>query len=229
MIKGMRAVHADAIVQCRRTGPFRSVEHFHQATKLPPSAVQRLAEADAFGSLPRSRRIALWQTMALTGEPVPLFEDQLADGNESPVVLPPMPLRQEVMIDYATSGLSLKEHPVALVRDRLTRRRIITAAELNRRKDGWVRVAGIVLIRQRPGTAGGIVFMTLEDETGVANLIVRPNIFDRYSPAARRAQLLQADGYVERQGRVIHVRALRLEDLSHFLSPSNDFHSRDFR
>jgi len=227
MIKCMRSVHADAIVECRRRGPFRSVEHFHQATKLPRSAVERLAEADAFGSLPRSRRTALWQTMALSDEPAALFEGRHADGNESPVVLPPMPLRQEVMIDYATSGLSLKKHPVALVRDQLTRRRIITAAELNQRKDGWVRVAGIVLIRQRPGTASGIVFITLEDETGVANLIVRPNIFERYSLAACRAQLLQADGYVERQGRVIHVMALRLDDLSHLL-PSREFRSRDF-
>ncbi len=228
LIKGMQSIHAERIVECRRGGAFASVEHFHQATKLPKSAIERLAEADAFGSLLRSRRTALWQTMALTNEHIPLFEDSRLGDNPSPAALDPMPLRQEVMTDYAVSGLSLKQHPVALVREQLTQRKIITTAELKQRENGWVRVAGIVLIRQRPGTAGGIVFVTLEDETGVANLIIRPNIFERYSRTACGAYLLQADGYVQRQGQVIHVMALRLEDLSHLLT-GHEFPSRDFK
>jgi error-prone DNA polymerase len=99
----------------------------------------------------------------------------------------------------------------------------VTAAQAGR----WVKVAGLVLIRQRPGTASGIVFETLEDETGIVNLIVRPDVFDRYRPAARHAGLLQCDGYVERQGQVVHVMAKRLFDLSHLLS-GYQFTSRDF-
>ena len=112
---------------------------------------------------------------------------------------------QEVMTDYATGGLSLKAHPCALIREQLKSRRIITAAELMKLERGWVRVAGLVLIRQRPGTASGIVFETLEDETGVVNLIVRPDIYERYRPAARYAGLLECHGYVERQGKVDRV------------------------
>ncbi|HEX4055453.1 MAG TPA: error-prone DNA polymerase [Tepidisphaeraceae bacterium] len=228
LIKGMRAIHAERIVESRRGGAFTSVEHFHQATKLPKSAIEQLAQADVFGSLPRSRRTALWQTMGLTNEHAPLFEDRRVADKPSPVVLAPMPLGQEVMIDYAVSGLSLKQHPVAFAREQLIQRKIITAAELKQRANGWARVAGIVLNRQRPGTANGIVFVTLEDETGVANLIIRPNIFNRYSRIACGAYLLQADGYVERQGQVIHVIVLQLEDLSHLLS-GHEFRSRDFK
>jgi error-prone DNA polymerase len=140
-----------------------------------------------------------------------------------------MPLGQEVMTDYSTGGLSLKAHPLELIRDQLNARRIITARQLNDpNTSGWVRVAGLVLIRQRPGTASGIVFETLEDETGVVNLIVRPDIYERYRPAARHAGLLECHGYVERQGKVVHVMAKRMFDLSHLLAgyqlQSRDFH-----
>jgi error-prone DNA polymerase len=133
------------------------------------------------------------------------------------------------MTDYATSGLSLKAHPLELIRHELDQRHIITAEKLNDPSTrGWVRVAGLVLIRQRPGTASGIVFETLEDETGVVNLIVRPDIYERYRPAARHAGLLECHGYVERQGKVVHVMAKRMFDLSHLLAgyrlESRDFH-----
>jgi error-prone DNA polymerase len=139
-----------------------------------------------------------------------------------------MSLQQEVMTDYATAGLSLKRHPVSFVRRELTRRGIITAAQLAQRQSGWVSIAGIVLIRQRPGTASGIVFVTLEDETGVANLIIRPDVFDRFSLAARKASLLQAEGRIQREGQVIHVMTYRLSDLTQLLS-NQEFPSRDFR
>jgi error-prone DNA polymerase len=147
----------------------------------------------------------------------------------APSLLPAMPLGQEVMTDYAITTLSLKKHPVALLRGHLDSLKIIPAGRLIDMPAGrWVKVAGLVLIRQRPGTASGIVFETIEDETGVANLIVRPDVFDRYRPAARHAGLLQADGYVERQGQVIHIMAKRLFDLSHLLAgyqlTSRDFH-----
>jgi error-prone DNA polymerase len=139
-----------------------------------------------------------------------------------------MPLGQEVMTDYRTAGLSLKRHPVALVRHKLNELNILTSEQIQHTPHGhWVRVAGMVLIRQRPGTAAGIVFETLEDETGIVNLIIRPNIYDKYRPAARHAGLLQADGYVERQGSVIHIMAWRLYDRSDLLRGCH-FTSRDF-
>ena len=148
--------------------------------------------------------------------------------DEPPIVLPTMPLGQEVMIDYSTTGLSLKKHPVELVREELSKRRVLTSKQLMEQPHGrWVKVAGLVLIRQRPGTASGIVFETLEDETGVVNLIVKPEIYDRYRPAARHAGLLQADGYVQRSGQVVHVLAKRLHDVSHLLA-GYELRSRDF-
>ncbi|MBV8782400.1 MAG: error-prone DNA polymerase [Phycisphaerae bacterium] len=225
-IKGMRESDALQIMAARqRVGRFTSVEQFHQATRLSTDAIERLAHADAFQSLGDTRRPALWNTLALKNEQLPLFDESVS-ANEV-VSLPMMPLGQEVLTDYATSSLSLKAHPVSLVRAELKQRGIITAAELNQRKRGWVKVAGLVLIRQRPGTASGIVFITIEDETGVANLIVRPELFDRYRQAARHAYLLQADGYVERQGQVIHVMAKQMHDLS-FLLNGHVFRSRDF-
>lgn len=227
MIKGMRQAHANTIAESRnQSGIFNSIEQFQLTTGLPRSAIERLAEADAFGSLPRNRRIALWQTMALSDEQHPLFAKPIVQQDES-VAIPAMSLKQEVMTDYSYVGLSLKRHPVSFVRSELARRKIITAAELNHRESGWVSIAGLVLIRQRPGTASGIVFVTLEDETGVANLIIRPDIFERFSSAACRAYLLKADGRVQREGQVIHVLAQRLEDLGDLLS-NQEFHSRDF-
>ena len=165
--------------------------------------------------------------MALTNEQLPLFADAADEIHAAGVGLPAMPLGQEVMADYATTSLSLKQHPVGLVRDELKRRGVSTAAQLAERRNGWIKVAGVVLIRQRPGTASGIVFLTLEDETGSANLIIKPAIYDQYRAAARHAQLLQADGYVERQGQVVHVMALKMYDLTSLLDGTR-FRSRDF-
>jgi error-prone DNA polymerase len=237
-IKGLRQEHADRIVQSRgRDGRFTSIEEFHQVTKLPVATVRRLAEADAFGSVGNSRRPAVWNALPLSDEQAPLFDSTLRAFvppclRASPPLrafLPEMPLGQEVMTDYETGGLSLKAHPLELIRPTLAERRIITAKQLNDpRTSGWVRVAGLVLIRQRPGTASGIVFETLEDETGVVNLIVRPDIYEKYRPAARHAGLLECHGYVERQGQVVHVMAKRMFDLSHLLAgytlESRDFH-----
>ncbi|MDB5328639.1 MAG: polymerase [Phycisphaerales bacterium] len=225
-VKGLREDHARRIVDCRQThGRFASIEQFHRISRLPKTAVERLAEADAFGSVACTRRPAAWQALALTDNQLPLFPDP---PDEDDIDLPPMPLGQEVLADYATGGLSLKAHPVSLVRDRLHLRRVIPAVKLRSLHRGWVRVAGLVLIRQRPGTASGVVFVTIEDETGVANLIITPQIFEDYRPAARHAMFLQADGPLQRQGDVIHVHARKLHDLGHLLGKfavaSRDFH-----
>jgi error-prone DNA polymerase len=226
-IRGLRQAHAQLIMDKRKLhGRFESIDHFQQLTRLPRHAMQRLAEADAFSSLDLTRRQALWQVLALDDQRAPLFDDL---QNQTPEPhLPPMPLGQEVMTDYSTLGLSLKDHPISLVREHLEKLKITRAAEIQNLPFGrWVSVAGLVLIRQRPGTASGIVFETLEDETGIVNLIVRPNIYDKYRLAARHAALLHAEGYVERQGQVVHVMAWRLHDLSHLLAGYR-FSSRDF-
>jgi len=239
VIKGFRREHADAIATARaRVKRFTSIEHFHRATALPRHAMQRLAEADAFTSLGLSRRQALWKVLAIRDEEMPLFamaeeeQGRAARATAIEPALPVMPIDQEVMADYRTTSLSLKRHPLSLVRSTLDSMGLITAAELNderRMPHGkWVRIAGLVLIRQRPGTASGIVFETIEDETGVANLIIRPQLYEQYRAAARYAALLWADGLVERQGQVVHVMARKLIDLSHllpgYLHESRDFH-----
>jgi error-prone DNA polymerase len=239
LVKGLREAHAKQIADSRSrlAGPLRqaqgklftSIAQFHRVTGIPVHAVRRLAEADAFQSLGLSRRQALWQAMALNDSDAPLFDAVAGALAEPAADLPVMPLGSEVMTDYATAGLSLKRHPVSLIREKLAAEKITPADKLPTVPVGRrVKVAGLVLIRQRPATASGVVFITIEDETGVANLIVRPAIFDRYRVAARHSMLLQAEGKVERQGQVIHVLAFRLQDRSELLegfeTRSRDFH-----
>jgi error-prone DNA polymerase len=228
MIKGLQSAHALRIEHCRQTiGAFQSIDHFHEVTQLPVAAVAKLSEADAFASLPKTRRVALWETLGLPEERRPLSPSP--DPNPPAPALPLMTFGQEIHADYGTLGLSLKGHPVQLLRPELTRRKIISAAQVWQRPHGqWARVAGIVTIRQRPGTAKGIVFETLEDETGIVNLIIRPDVYTRYRNAARNAAMVQAEGYVERHGQVQHIMAARLTDLSDLLAGyalrSRDFH-----
>ena len=249
-LKGMPQSHADQIVEIRNEcGRFTSIGDLHQRIGLPVAILKILAEADAFESIGLSRRQALWKVLRLKDQENPLIEvekprntdclswhKKSAIGNrqsaissdEPNITLPSMPIGQEVMIDYSTAGLSLKKHPVALVREELEKQKILKAAQLMQTTHGrWVRVAGLVLIRQRPGTASGIVFETLEDETGIINLIVKPDIYDYYRSAARHAALLRADGYVQRSGQIVHVMAKRLHDLSHLIQ-GYEMRSRDF-
>jgi error-prone DNA polymerase len=235
-VKGMSEAHAKRIVETRaECGRFTSVAGFHRTTRIPATVLRRLAEADAFGSMGLTRRQALWHVLELKDDRLPLHESpdsDLKSGISDLLFLPPMPLNQEVMTDYATQGLSLKAHPVSLIREELDRRNILKAGELQdaaRSPHGrWVKVAGLVLLRQRPGTASGVVFETIEDETGTANLILWSTIYERYRPAARHANLLLAEGYVQREGQVVHVLAKRLFDLSHLMqgvpTRSRDFH-----
>lgn len=231
MIRGLRAADARRIVDVRRrVGRFRSVEELWRTAGLSRSTLRMLAEADALASLELSRRQALWQVMSLPDEPLPLFAGA-ADGDARArrAALPEMSPAGEVFADYRACGLSLRQHPVSLVRPKLDSLGIISAAQVRCTPHGrWVRVAGLVLVRQRPATAGGIVFETLEDETGVVNLIIRPGVYDKHRQAARHAALLQADGRVQRQGDVIHVMVRRLYDRSDMLR-SCPTSSRDFR
>ncbi len=151
------------------------------------------------------------------------------EAEEPAPALPEQSLKDTVLADYRIVGLSLNAHPMSIIRSELKRLRVCTADVMKHTQQGRrVRVAGLVLIRQRPSTALGVVFCTLEDETGTANLIIRPRIYQKYRQAARGAAVLVAEGRVQRQGEVAHLQVERLEDLSHALgkvhSKSRDFH-----
>jgi error-prone DNA polymerase len=228
MLRGLGERAAIAIEQARCDGPFPSLEDFSQRTKLNPATVNRLARADAFGSLALDRRQSLWRSLGQRQEVRPLFEDaDFFDSDEELAVsLPMMSPRDEVLADYQTAGLSLKAHPVSFYRTRLTQLKVLSAAELAHREDGqFVRVGGLVLVRQRPGTAKGITFVTLEDETGQANLIIRMDVWERFYKVARTATAFIAHGRLQKQEQVIHVLVTKLENMAIALrSQSRDFH-----
>jgi error-prone DNA polymerase len=230
LISGLSEGHARAIEAARAAGPFVGWDDFARRTRLSRAVMARLAEADAFGSLTLSRRAALWQALAeeKTPRPLPLFETAPPE-DEPPALLPPLQLAEEVVADYRAAGLSLKAHPMQFHRAWLTQRNVLPCRRLaTHPANRHVRVAGIVLVRQRPSTAKGITFVTLEDETGVANLIVRQDVWQRYYRAARTAAAMIAHGRLQRQGGVIHVLVTKLEDLSEQLR-GLDSQSRDFR
>ena len=230
LISGLSEVHARTIEQARERGPFLGWDDFSRRTRLSRAVMSRLAEADVFGSLALDRRKALWQALAEEKAPraLPLFETVAAE-DEAPAPLPGLEAAEEVVADYRAAGLSLKAHPMQFHRERLSAWNILPAEQLaTHPANRYVRVAGIVLVRQRPSTAKGITFVTLEDETGVANLIVRQDVWQRFYRVARTAAALIAHGRLQRQGRVIHVLVSKLEDLSEQLgglgSQSRDFH-----
>ena len=213
-IDGFRKTWAEQIMRVRDEAPFADLEDLRLRAKLPPAALDRLAEADAFGSLKLSRRQGLW---AARGAPpastAPLFEAMglnEADG-QPPDALPKLTPAEEVVGDYQTIRLSLKGHPVAFLRERLTRAGALTAFDYqSARENQRVAVGGVVLVRQRPGSAKGVVFLTIEDETGVANLVLWPDVFERLRPVAMGARMVLVKGRVQRAEGVSH---LVVEDL----------------
>jgi error-prone DNA polymerase len=232
MIKGMREDDAHRIVTTRkRNGRFVSMPQIQRSAQLDVSVLHRLAKADALSSIELNRRHATWEAIGLSKSDAPLFDDLVAVPRVI-VPLPAMKTSEEVVADYAVTGLSLKRHPVSFAREALNQWRIVKAVEIqnaDRFPNGrLVSVAGLVLVRQRPGTASGVVFITLEDETGIVNLIVWSSIYERYRPAARHATLLQASGVIQREGQVIHVLVRRMVDRTALLQglsqSSRDFH-----
>jgi error-prone DNA polymerase len=195
--------------------PFADAADLWRRSGLSVAALETLARADAYGSVGRTRRQALWAVRALGPEPLPLFAAAGENRPDPEVRLPVMELGEEVSHDYASLRLSLKRHPLALMRDTLTAERVTPAERLVSMKNGArVTVAGLALIRQRPGTASGVIFITLEDETGVANLVVWPKTFERYRREVMTARLIRVTGELQREGIVIHVIAQRMEDLT---------------
>ncbi len=229
MVSGLARPTADRIVVERHAGgEFRSFEEFAVRTRLTNAELQRLADADACGSLIGSRRESYWEALPVR-EPGSLFEELEAASATMPVSLPLMSRHEEVLTDYRTIGLSLKGHPMTQLRAYLDSRDVLRCLDLaTHEADRKVNVAGLVLLRQRPGTASGITFMTLEDETGQANLIVHANTWERFHRTAGRASVLLVRGLLQREQGVIHVVVDKLEDLSPGMTTLAS-QSRDFR
>jgi error-prone DNA polymerase len=238
-VDGLHREAADRLVARR---PYRSVEELQSRGKVPVHSIQRLAAADAFRSMGLDRRSALWDSRALKQAPdLPLFAfaEERDEGAESvPAQLPAMPLAEHVISDYQTVRLSLKAHPMHFLRAHYERQKFVTAEQLKSLKDGRrVSMAGVVLIRQRPGTSKGVVFITIEDETGVANLVVWPKVFEKQRKIVMGARLMAVHGMIQRDepqpdcrgqsgpdrdSAVIHVVAGRLEDHTGLLSHLSD-------
>jgi error-prone DNA polymerase len=228
-VKGLKQEEMERLVERRGNG-YADLATLRRRADISAGALDRLARADAFGSLALARRGALWSAIGLdrTGQELdqpPLFA--WAEGAACPepeVALPPMTLGEEVAQDYSNLCLSLRCHPLALLRPWLGRR-VVRAEQLASIADGRrVEVAGITLVRQRPGTASGVIFVTLEDETGVANLVVWPAVFERYRRVLLGAQLMVVRGKLQREGIVIHVVAEALIDRSDLLARLSEVH-----
>jgi error-prone DNA polymerase len=217
-VDGFPKAVADHLIEVRRKGgAFADVLSLRDRAKLQPSHIELLAAADCFGSIDLPRRQALWQARTLVGgEDLPLFiaASEREEGAErEDVRLPEMALSEEVVADYQTHRLSLKAHPLSFLRPSLAARGFVRAEELRSRKfRSLVNVAGVVLIRQRPGSAKGVCFITLEDETGVVNLVVWPDTMEKYRKVIMGARLMEVRGRVEYDEEVVHVIVHHLAD-----------------
>ncbi len=226
IVRGLSADKVAGIEAARREGPITSIRQLARRDDVSRETLVRLAAADAFRSLGLDRRQVLWQILALDRQQQSLFAD--LEPAEQSAKLPAMTLAETVEHDYDALGMSLNAHPIELVREELRRLKVTPNAKLKATRHGrGIRVAGLVTVRQRPMTAKGMVFMTLEDETGMANLIIRPQVWDREGRKTRHKIAVVADGVVERQGKVIHVQVSRLHDLSELVGKVRHS-SRDF-
>jgi error-prone DNA polymerase len=216
-IKGLSEDDMQALVNSRNTG----YVHIHSLVDAGVSqgALEKLADADAFRSMGFDRRQALWEIAALHDRPIALFTGQPSESaSEHQPELPLMSASEHVVQDYASTALSLKAHPVSFVREKLKMLRILSTHEINNSEDGIsVKASGLVLVRQRPGTASGICFITIEDETGSANLVVFEKIFNQFRKEILQARLLMVEGKLQREGKVVHVVVRRCYDLSKLL------------
>jgi error-prone DNA polymerase len=197
-----------------RDAPFESVPDLHRRAGLSVAQVRRLAEADALRSLWLDRRQALWEAGGLRDAPdLPLFRGAPDEGEEPAVPLPVMALPEQVVSDYQTLRLSLKAHPMTFLRRSLRSQGYLAARDLaGTRNFQRVRLAGLVLVRQRPGSAKGVCFVTLEDETGTANLVIWPKVLEEFRKTVMQARLLVIEGHVQREVEIVHVVAERLID-----------------
>ncbi len=225
-IHGLAQAAGERIETARQHAPFASLSDLATRADLSRSELDRLASADALKSLSGHRREALWATSGLHRQG-DLFD--IAPPQETAVCLPAQSESESLVSDYATQGFTLGRHPLALLRGQLTERRFLKASDLLvTNHDALVRVAGIITCRQRPGTASGVVFVTLEDETGMSNVIVYAGLAEKQRRELLGAHFLGVYGQLQREGSVVHVLAKRLVDLSDWLreisTRSRDFH-----
>ncbi|BAU39939.1 DNA polymerase III alpha subunit (plasmid) [Acetobacter pasteurianus NBRC 101655] len=221
LVKGLANDDAARIVVARASQPFMSVDELWRRAGAKAAALIHLAEADAFRpSLGLARREALWALKALRDEPLPLFAaaQVIREAEEPDVLLQPMRDGAEVVRDYNRLGLSLRDHPLAFLRRDMRERDIVTCRQALTAKDGKrLTVAGIVLVRQRPGSVEGVVFMTLEDETANMNVIIWPDLFDANRRVVLSSQMLAVTGMLQKEGEVVHLVAKEISDLSALL------------
>jgi error-prone DNA polymerase len=223
MVKGLQNREAAQIVALREDHPYQSIDDIWRRADVSASSLVTLAEADAFyPSLGFMRREALWAIKGLRDDPLPLFAAAnraetapLKEQLEPFMALQPLAQGGEVVQDYGRIGLSLRQHPLAFLRGDFYKRCITTCADAYASRDGrWVEVAGLVLIRQRPGSAKGVMFMTIEDETGISNVVIWSKKLEQYRREILGAQLISVYGRIQREGEVVHLVAHRLSDLS---------------
>ena len=225
LVTGLKVNSSERIIISRKQIIFSTIDDLARRADLDRGDLSALASADALASLAGHRRAALWETLAVD-EPTRIG---LPPALSRPAELAPPTEGEDIVADYATLGLTLRRHPLALLRERLRRRGIRDASEVAAARHGQVvRAAGIVTCRQRPATASGVIFVTLEDETGYVNLVVWNDLAERQRRELLGSRLLEVTGEVQRQGSVVHVLARRLADLSALLgrlaTASHDFH-----
>ncbi|RWL15115.1 MAG: error-prone DNA polymerase [Mesorhizobium sp.] len=223
MVKGLANADAAAIVAVRADQTFASIDDLWHRAGVPAASLVQLAEADAFrSSLSLARREALWALKGLRDEPLPLFaaasareQQTVSEIHEPAMTLRPMTAGREVVEDYGHVGLTLRSHPLSFLRADLVRRRIVTCRDAMQARDGrWLEAAGLVLVRQRPGSAKGVMFLTMEDETGAANVVVWVKVFEKFRRVLLSSSMLAVRGKIQREGEVVHLIAHSLTDLS---------------
>jgi len=213
MVKGLADKDAARVI-ANRDQPYTDITQLHRAACLSLICLERLAEADAFACVNLDRRRALWEIRALAPSELPLFAGG-EDFAEAPAAISPMRPGREVVEDYRSTGLTLRRHPLSFLRAELAKLGAVRAADLAHMRDNTrLLVAGIVLVRQKPGSAKGVMFITIEDETGHANLIVWPSVFEAQRRLILSAGMIACHGKLQREGSVIHIITERLEDFS---------------
>jgi error-prone DNA polymerase len=225
-VRGLRGEAAKRIEAERTRAPFASLQDFVDRAELRRDEERQLAEVGALNAFGLTRRSALWQVEKAGRPRGPLFHDAASVEDEEPSPVPEMDLAERVTSDLSGTGVSVGRHPVSFYRQELEGRGVRRAIELVRLADGdFVRVAGAVICRQRPGTAKGFMFLTLEDETGLVNAIVRPDLFERERATLTRAAFLELDGVLQaKDGLSVKVVALRPALTGAPVTPARDFH-----
>jgi error-prone DNA polymerase len=224
-VKGLRAEIGAKVETERTRRAFSSIEDFARRTGASREELRALAEIGALNGLAPERRAALWEAERAARSTGPLLEGIAAIADPSPLV--PMTAAERLSADYRGTGLTIGPHPMRLCRTALAAEGIVTAQDLATIPDGrWVRTAGMVIVRQRPGTAKGFFFVSLEDETGIANLIVTPRMFERNRVVLVTEPFLWVEGVLQNQDEVVAIKARRVKPLevSREVVPSHDFH-----